>query len=243
MDMTLGKKGEDPDMGTTTPDTGPSDAETQKMFRPSLIRWVILGFILIYMLLAYFRAPVLTQLGKYLVVSRPPEKSDLIVCLNGANIENGLAAADAYEQGLAPRIFLMRVVPPDGADRLRERGVHYPEERDLLGMVLKGLGVPDNVLIVGTQYVDSLFEEAESVSKVVAEKGYRSIILITSPIQSRRTWLTFKRVFKGKEDLRIFLIPSPYSNYKPQDWWKTWRYSREVISEYVTLIRHSAKFL
>jgi uncharacterized SAM-binding protein YcdF (DUF218 family) len=226
MDMTLGKKGEDPDIGTTTPDTGPNDAETQKMFKPSLIRWVILGFILIYMILAYFRAPILTQLGKYLVVSRLPEKSDLIVCLNGANIENGLAAADAYEQG-----------------RLKERGVHYPEERDLLVMVLKGLGVPDDVLIVGTQYVDSLFEEAESVSKVVAEKGYRSIILITSPIQSRRTWLTFKRVFKGKEDLRIFLIPSPYSNFKPQDWWKTWRYSREVISEYVTLIRRSAKFL
>ena len=243
MDMTFGKKREDPGERTTVPDSGPIDAQTQKMFKPSLIRWVILGFIVIYMILAYFRAPIMIQLGKYLVVSHPPEKSDLIVCLNGANIENGMAAAEAYEKGLAPLIFLMRVDPPDGTDLLREKGVHYPGEEDLLVMLLKGLGVPDKALIVGHEYVESLFEEADSVGKIVADKGYRSIILITSPIQSRRTWLTFKRIFKGDEDIRLFLIPSPYSNFKPNDWWKTGRYSREVVSEYVQLILSATKFL
>ena len=243
MGMTLGTKGESPGGGTTTPDPGPIEAQIQKMSKPSLIRWVILGFIVIYMILAYFRAPILTQLGKYLVVSHPPEKSDLIVCLTGANVENGMAAAEAYKEGLAPRIFLMRSAPPDGTELLREKGVNYPQERELLVMLLKGLGVPDNALIVGSQYVDSLFDEAESVGGIVAEKDYRSIILITSPIRSRRTWLTFKRLFRGHEDIRIFLIPSPYSSFKPQDWWKTGRYSQKVISEYLRLIYNSAKFL
>jgi hypothetical protein len=243
MGMTFGTKGESPGSGTTTPDTGPIDPQTQKMFKPSLIRWVILGFIVIYMLLAYFRAPILIQLGKYLVVSRPPEKSGLIVCLNGANVENGMAAAETYKKGLAPQIFLMRPPPPDGVELLREKGVNYPEEQGLLVMLLKGIGVPDNALIVGSQYVDTLFAEAETVGRIVADKDYRSVILITSPVRSRRTWLTFKRVFREKEDVRIFLIPSPYSGFKPQDWWKTGRYSQEVISEYLNLIYNFAKFL
>ena len=243
MGMTLGTKDENPGEGTTIPGPGPIDTQTQKIFKPSIIRWVILGFIVIYMLLAYFRAPILTLLGQYLVVSHPPENSDLIVCLNGANVANGMAAAESYEKGLASRIFLMRAGPPDGAELLGEKGVRYPEDRDLLVTLLKGLGVPDNALILGNQYVDTLFEEAASVSKIIAEKGYRSIILITTPIHARRTWLTFKRVFRGNEGVRIFLIPSPYSNFKPQDWWKTGRYSQEVTSEYLKLIFNAAKFL
>ena len=241
--MTLGTKDENTGEGTPSPDTGPIDAQPQKIFKPSIIRWVILGFIVIYMLLAYFRAPILTQLGKYLVVSHPPEKSDLIVCLNGANVENGLAAAETYKKGLAPRIFLMRSPPPDGTEILHEKGIDYPEEQDRLMMLLKGLGVPEDALIAGHQYADGLFAEAEAVGKLAAEKGYRSLILITAPIRSRRTWVTFRRVFKGNEDVRIFLIPSPYSNFKPEDWWKTGRYSQEVYSEYLKLILNAAKFL
>ena len=243
MAITLGTEGENSGGGTATPYTGPIDAKTPKMPKTSLIRWVILGLIVVYMLLAYFRAPILTQLGRYLVVSRPPEKSDLIVCLNGANVEIGMAAAETYKKGFAPLIFLMRAAPPDGAELLHEKGVEYPEEKDLLVMLLKGLGVPDNALIVGSPYVDSLFAEAESVNRIVGEKGYRSLILITSPIRSRRTWLTFKRAFRGNEDIRIFLIPSPYSGFSPQDWWKTGRYAQEVISEYLKLLYNSVKFL
>ena len=243
MGMSFGTLGENPGEGTTTPDTGPIDKQIQKMSKPSLIRWVILGLIVLYMLLAYFRAPILTQLGRYLVVSRPPEKSDLIVCLTGANVETGMAAAEIYKEGLAPRIFLMRSAPPDGSELLHEKGVHYPEEKDLLAMGLKGLGVPDDALIVGNQYADGLFAEAESVGKIVNENDYRSIILITSPIRSRRTWLTFRRVFRENENVRIFLVPSPYSSFSPQDWWKTGRYSQEVISEYLQLLSNSVKFL
>jgi len=194
------------------------------------------------MLLAYFHAPILTGMGKFLVVAHSPQKSDLIVCLTGSNVERGLATADAYEMGFAPRIFLARETPPDGVAVLMERDLNYPENKDLLLMLLKGLGVPRDTLLISDQSVGSLFEEAELVRKVVDERGYRSIIVITSPTHSRRVWLTFRKVFKGDEDIRILVTPSTYSNFKPEDWWKKGSYSQKVVTEYGKLIFNSLKY-
>jgi uncharacterized SAM-binding protein YcdF (DUF218 family) len=242
MGMILGKNLENSDEKTTIPDTGPIDPNGQKMIKLTLVRWIVLGFIVIYMLIAYFHAPILTVMGKYLVVTHSPEKSDLIVCLTGSNIERGLSTADAYKNGFAPKIFLARETPPDGATVLMERGLNYPENKDLLLMLLKGLGVPRDALLISEQSVGGLFEEAELVRKVVEEKGYRSIIVITSPTHSRRAWLTFKRVFKGDENIRILMTPTTYSNFKPEDWWKKGPYSQEVIAEYGKLILNSLKY-
>lgn len=236
MGMMLGNAHESREEETTIPEGGPIDQNGQKMIRLSLVRWIVLGFILIYMLLTYFHAPILTGLGKYLVVSHSPEKSDLIVCLPGATVERGLATAELYGKGFATRIFLPRERPPDGTRVLMERGVNYPEKKDLLTTLLKELGVPGDAMFISDQFVASLFEEAEMVRKVVDDEGYRSIIVVTSPIHSRRTWLTFKKVFKGNENLPILVIPTPYSSFNPEDWWKKGPYLNEVIGEYGNLI-------
>ena len=242
MGMILGKNVENPDAKTTIPDTGPIDPDGQKMIKLTLVRWIVLGFIVVYMLIAYFHAPILTGVGKYLVVSHSPEKSDLIVCLTGSNVERGLATANAYEMEFAPKIFIALETPPDGSAVLVERGLNYPENKDLLLMLLKGLGVPRDALLVGDQSVGGLFEEAELVKKVVEERRYRSIIVITSPTHSRRAWLTFRKVFRGNENIRILVTPSTYSNFKPEDWWKKGPYSQEVIAEYGKLIFNSLKY-
>jgi uncharacterized SAM-binding protein YcdF (DUF218 family) len=242
MGMFLGKDAENADEKTTIPDTGPIEADGQKMVKLTVVRWIILGFIAVYMLIAYFHTPMLTVMGKYLVVSHTAEKSDLIVCLTGSSIERGLATADAYNSGFAPRIFLTREPPPDGASVLRERGLNYPENKDLKLMLLKGLGVPRDVVTFSDQSVGSLFEEAELVKKVVEEKSYRSIIVITSPTHSRRVWLTFRKVFRGYENIKIWVTPSTYSKYNPKDWWKKGPYSQEVLAEYGRLIFNALKY-
>ena len=242
MGMMLGNTPENTEETTTIPDTGPIDQNGQKMIKLTLVRWIVLGFIVIYMLLAYFHAPILTGLGKFLVVSHSPEKSDLTVCLTGSNIERGLAAADAYNNEFAPIILIPREMPPDGSRILKERGLNYPEKEDLLTMLLKGLGVPRDALLISNQAVANLFEEAEMVKKVMDDKGYRSIIVITSPVHSRRAWLTFRKVFRGDENIRILVIPTSYSKFKPEDWWKKGPYFNEVIGEYGKLIVNSLKF-
>ena len=130
---------------------------------------------------------------------------------------------------------------PDGYELLKEKGIEYPESIDLLEMILKGVGVPESAMIISDRSVTSTFDEATMVRDFVKKKGHRSLILITSPTHSRRAWLTFKRIFK-EEKVRILMLPSPYSKFRPEDWWKKRRYVREVIFEYEKLLYYSLKY-
>jgi uncharacterized SAM-binding protein YcdF (DUF218 family) len=152
----------------------------------------------------------------------------------GRNVERSLAAADAYKAGLSPKIFVSREKIPDGYDLFQQMGVAYPESRDLLVMALEDLGVPESALVISDRPVKGTDEEAAVVKALMKENRYRSVILITSPTHSRRAWLTFKRVM-GNKDMQIFVLPTPYSKYNPEDWWTKKEYVQEVILEYEKL--------
>jgi uncharacterized SAM-binding protein YcdF (DUF218 family) len=222
--------------------TGPIEPESSSQSRISLIKWLPILIILVYFGLSYFRIPVLTAIGQYLVVSHPPEKSDLIVCLGGNNVERGLATADAFQMGLAPKIYIVREELPDGYRELKQRGIPYPESIDLLVMILKGLGVSEEAVIRGEVQSRSTWEEAELVKALAERMNYRSIILVTSPTHTRRTYLTFRKIM-GEKEYRLFIVPSPYSEFKPDTWWQSRRQAREVLWEYQKLLHYTLKSL
>jgi hypothetical protein len=53
--------------------------------------------------------------------------------------------------------------------------------------------------------------------------------------------LTFKKVFE-KDDVEVMMAPSRHTKFKPDDWWKTRRYAKEVIVEYQKLIYYTFKY-
>jgi len=227
---------------TGLPRTGPIEPEGSKPSRTNVIKWLPILIILIYFGLSYFRIPVLTAIGRYLVVSYPPEKSDLIVCLGGNNVERGLATVDVYKMGLAPKIYIVREELPDGYRELKQRGIQYPESIDLMVMILKGLGVPEEAVIKGEVQSRSTWEEAELVKALAERMNYTSIILITSPTHTRRTYLTFRKIM-GEKEPRLFIVPSAYSEFKPDTWWQSRRHVREVLLEYQKLLHYALKGL
>ena len=219
----------------------PLDPEGGKAGPLRLLKWTFLLFVVVYSLLSYFHAPILTRLGEYLVVKHSPQESDLIVCLAGGNVDRGLAIADAFQKGLAPYIFMAREESADGYDLLRERGIDYPENVDLMMMLLEQQGISRSVFLTSDRTVDSTIDEAEYIRDLVIEKGYKSLILITSPTHSRRAWLTFKKVFQENE-VQVFSLPSSYSKFNPEDWWEQRKYVRDVIIEYQKLIYYTFKY-
>ena len=225
------------------PEMKPIEPGDKKTGKVNLLKWLFFLLFFIYIIISHYHAPILTHLGRYLVVEHTPEKSDLIVCLSGNNIERGLAAADAYQDGLAPQIFIAREELPDGYELLKEKGINYPETIDLLMTVFNGLGVPGSALIISDRPVKSTIDEAEMVMDMIKERDYQSLIIITSPTHSRRAWLTFRKIFEKEEkDFRILVIPTPYSKFRPEDWWKKRKYKREVIIEYEKLIYYTLKY-
>jgi uncharacterized SAM-binding protein YcdF (DUF218 family) len=221
---------------------GPIAPEGEKGLRLSYLKVIIFLFIIIYGLISHFHGPLLTYLGDYLVLKQTPPEADLIVCLAGGNVERGIGAAEAYHEGFAPRIFLTREDPPDGYRILEERGLDYPEGVDLLAGLLKDLGVPESAIIVNRQPVTTTYEEARLLRRVVGNKGYRSLIIVTSPTHTRRSWLIFKKVFEGTP-VKIFVLATPYSQFDPKDWWRHRKYLREVVIEYQKLIFYTVKYL
>jgi len=220
-----------PEEEAPVPGTESIEPRGLKITKANLLKWLFFLLVILYMLSSYFRVPILTRLGQFLVVAHEPQKSDLIVCLAGGNIERGLATADLYREGLAPSVFLTDEELPDGYALLKERGLHYPENIDLLVMVLRGLGVPEAAVLRSPRRVTSTYDEALSVKGLIERHGYDSIILVTSPTHSRRAWMIFKRVLR-EEGCRIFMVPTPYSGFHPGDWWEKREYTRQVVLEY-----------
>lgn len=228
--------------GTGDLDRAPIEPEGGKFTRVTVLKWLFFALLVLYSLISFYHVPILRGMGGYLVVEHPLEKADLLVCLMGEPVERGLAAAELYKRNVAPRIFIPRETLPDGYQILRQRGVEYPETRDQLLKVLTGAGVPESACITDERFVEDTLEEARLVREFVEEKGYESVLVVTSPLHTRRSWITFQEVFKDGET-RLGIIPSRYSNFKVEEWWKEREYVKEVLIEYQKLIYYRLWYL
>jgi uncharacterized SAM-binding protein YcdF (DUF218 family) len=225
-----GKKGSE-----TFLENKPIEPESRRLGGVGLLKGTLFVLVIAYVLVSYNRAAILNSLGHYLVVEHAPGKSDLIVCLLGKPVERALEAADLYRNGLAPRIFVAQGDPPDGHSVLAQEGISYPESRSRVIDLLVALGVPRGACFTSNEAVGSTLEEARAVRAFALEKGYRAIIIVTSPTHTRRAWVIFKKAFEEDEAV-LSVVPSRYSNFNPDGWWKTNKYTQDVILEYQKLI-------
>lgn len=199
-------------------------------------------FIAIYVVVTFYSIPLLTALGRYLIVEHEPEKADVIVCLAGETIERSLAVVDAYRKGLAPYIFMAKTRKPDGFDYLKKSIKNYPTDFDLFTSIMDGFHIPENAILSSEERVDTTLDEVQLVHKFVLDKGFKSVIVITSLTHSRRAWQTFKKVFKD-DDIMVISLPSHYQLFNPKDWWRSRNYTRDVVFEYQKLLYYKIAYL
>ncbi len=223
------------------PSSRPIEPERRPFTRKTYVRWGLFLALGIWIALTVYHEPLLSRIGGFLVVSHELQESDLIVCLSGHAVERSLAAADIYREGLAPRVFVAREVPPDGYDVLEREGIRIPETVDVATRILAGRGVPAEAVIVSKDPARSTESEAAMVRALVQERGWDSVIVITSPPHTRRAWWMFRHAME-KEGVRIQVAPSSYSGFRAEDWWKTRRYVREVIVEYQKLLFYALAY-
>jgi uncharacterized SAM-binding protein YcdF (DUF218 family) len=207
----------------------------------SLVKWLFLVVFILYFVITAYRIPLLVQLGEYLIVEHKPQKADLIVCFGGPGVANALAAVDVFQKGLAPYLLKAKEIEPDGLHYLKAKLKHYPTEFDLFTMITEGFGIPEEAIISPEKRVGSTIEEAELVRTVALDKGYTSLILVTSLTHSRRAYLTFRKVFKDST-VKLTSLPSHYQQFNPKDWWKNRRFTKELIIEYQKLIYYKFKY-
>lgn len=77
-------------------------------------------------------------------------------------------------------------------------------------------GVPDEAILVEEKSKTTL-ENARFTAETIKEKGYKSIILVTSPYHQRRTYELFK---KELPDVKILNQSALDENWRKKGWWE-----------------------
>lgn len=162
--------------------------------------------------LAWFREPLLTNLGQWLVVETPIEKTDLVVALGGDRRRQE-EAVRLLHSGLARWIVFL------GAD-VRPSDYHC-------------LDVPAKQILDPAIPSYTTFDEAKTARTIAQAHEFKSVLIVTSLYHERRALWVFKRVFRGS-DVGLRVTSSP-ENLPFQTWWKSYIGRKLVLFEYLGL--------
>lgn len=148
-----------------------------------------------------------------------------IVPLAGGR-ERVLYAAALFRQGYG-RWFLATDMPLD-APGIRER---YAE---LVAREAVWQGVPRSAVVLSDLTVRTTYEEAREILKVAQSRGWRSLLVVTSPYHTRRARWVLSEVFRSS-GITLHVVAAPEEGYTPQNWWQSTDGLRNTWTEYLKL--------
>src|SRR5215468_2606595 len=189
--------------------------------------FVALLFLALLCLAVYLaRHPLLRFAGEELIVEDTLEKSDAIILLSDDNFyaDRATRAAELYRQNLAPIVVASGV-------RLRP----YAGIAELMTHDLIERGVPKDRIIPFPQDADNTREEAEALKTLVAQKGWKSLIVVTSNFHTRRAGYIFRKVFPT--GIRIEVASARDADFDPSNWYEhrraVKRFEHELLGLFV----------
>lgn len=172
--------------------------------------FVALLFLALLCLTIYLaRHPLMRLAGGWLVVEDSLERADAIVVLSDDNFyaDRATRAAELYRQNLAPTVVA------SGA-RLRP----YAGISELMSHDLIERGVPKERVVLFPQDADNTREEAEALKVLIAQKGWKSVIIVTSNYHTRRARYIFRRVFPSTA--KVAVASARDADFDPSNWYQ-----------------------
>lgn len=168
----------------------------------------------------------LPALGRYLVVADALEPSDAVIVLDGRTPARELEAAALFHQGLAPRVVLARGRDPyEVAHALA--GEPTPQARAL--RALSHLKVPREAIEVLERVVENTADELEVDFGHARSRGFRRVILVTSPSHTRRVRMIWNARYQAT--LPAIVHPTPYDPFDVARWWRSRRGIEAALHE------------
>ena len=165
-------------------------------------------------------------MGGLLIVEDPLEPADAIVALSGG--EDRLAeAARLYEEKYSRTVILTET-----GEFLPEWNVNYST---LLVAEAVRLGIPTGAITVTEEAASSTFDEARIVRDLMANRGWKSCIVVTDPFHTFRTRLIFREVFEGS-GMSVAIKPVTGHWYKSRSWWLSSEGRSATSLEYIKLL-------
>ncbi len=151
-----------------------------------------------------------------------PSGPDAIVVLTGGKgrVEQGL---EILRNGVSPTLILS--------------GVN--EAADLDSIFLDGLGPGERDSIILEKASKSTYENAVECRRLLEEKGYSSIVLVTSAYHMKRAYLIFRRVMPDGVLITPHSVSSP--NFDEENWWN-WKSLAILAPEFMKYSWYELRF-
>jgi hypothetical protein len=168
---------------------------------------------------APLRDPALRAAGQVLVADDHIAPADVVVISVGADGAGVLEAADLVQAGVAGRVAVFADPPDPVVDReFLRRGVPYEDAAARSIRQLGALGIANIERI--PRGVAGTEDEARILPGWCEEKGFRSVVVVTTADHSRRLRRLLGRSLKGRAT-RVTVRPARYSPFDPARWWET----------------------
>jgi uncharacterized SAM-binding protein YcdF (DUF218 family) len=189
-----------------------------------------LGLVALLILLAAI--VVFRGTGRWLEREDPLAHADVIFVLSGGLPQRVVEASKIYAMGYAPEVWLSRPYGP--TDELAKLGVQFYSEKDYNREILIHQGVPEAAIHILPLPVVNTEEELQEVGNEMRRNRKKTIILVTSPQHTRRTWTIWQKLEGG--DLKAIVRAANDDPFDPDHWWRNTRDVFSVVRETLGLV-------
>ena len=180
--------------------------------------------------LVVWHAPLLRSAGSWLRVEDRLEHADAIVVLAGGTPRREATAAALWQEGWAPRIIISRPLERADLRELIDLGIRRFDQQGESRQALEAYGVPPDEIIAIPDISRTTEPELALVRDAAQARGYRRLILVTSPEHTRRVKVLWSRQGPGAPDAIVIPAREPFPF---EDWWRSRRASEAVLHEYL----------
>jgi uncharacterized SAM-binding protein YcdF (DUF218 family) len=146
-------------------------------------------------------------IGWYLSPQDTLEKTDAIVVVSGGDsnsrIEKGV---QLWKEGWAGTLIFSGAAAEGDVSNAKA-----------MKRIAVKMGVPEEDILI-EEKSETTAENAQFSAVIVTEKGYKSIILVTSPYHQRRTYELFK---KSLPDVKIVNQSASDEEWRKKGWWES----------------------
>lgn len=144
------------------------------------------------------------------MVNEPATSAEVIIVLGDDNFagDRAFQAAELFRSGIAP------VVVASGRMLRANAGIADIMEHDL-----QSFGIPAGSIVKFPHRAANTQEEAQALAGLVASRGWKRVLIVTSNYHARRTRFIFERVLPPSVSVRVSSARD--SDFDPSRWWET----------------------
>ena len=165
-----------------------------------------------------------------LVISEPPRPADAIVVFAGGVGESGKAgggyqervkrATDLYREGLAPHVIF-------------SSGYVYAfQEAEIMKALAEANGIPDSAIVL-EQRAANTYQNVVYSRDILRNRGWRRVLLVSSPFHMRRAILTWHR---AAPDIEVVAVPVQQSQFYAHERGASLDQIRGLLQEYAAIV-------